>query len=322
VKVRVADCANPLTSDIDLAAHFDAGESDKTVNRCVGAVTDSLECESTLLTRLQRWHLIQVFLSMRHAHRAIRKMLRSDGSDPAVVNVMSLVRGQLETLFAICLLVEDPGSLSVYLKDGWRKLYVRHILTREEGHALPRVVAALKKQELDLEQFRVASGVTIIEQLTVDEEELGIVLPPGVVREKIAQFPTPAGVLDVVRDPDRRKMLKRLYPEYQFLCGYVHFSPASRILATILDDRHALSKHSTSGQKYEIFQKEILSAALGMDLLCIVQSCCEFIAIYPGHIELAKAGSDGWEQVAKNWLLGQTIWRIRAKAMLGALTYF
>jgi hypothetical protein len=206
------------------------------------------------------------------------------------------------------------------LKDGWKKHYIRFQIMREECQALPRVIADLDKTQIQLEGYRRVSGVTDNEKQTVDEAVLGVTLPPGFQREEIREFPTPKKVIRQIRDPERKRMLQRLYPEYQFLCGFVHFSPLSRTLTTLLDERQIPSRWSTTGQKDQMFQNEIIGPALAIDLISIVQSCSEFISIYLGDIELVRAASDAWKLVSEGWLLGQSIWKIRAQKLLGALS--
>jgi hypothetical protein len=319
VKIRVADCVCPLTKDIDLDARFNAPESDKLVNRCIDAVTNALKSPAPRFSDFQRSQMIQIFLSMRHAHRAVREMLRSDGKDPIAVNVMPLVRTQLEMLYAICLIVEKPDALALYLKDGWKKLYIQYLLKREESLALPRFQEGLRGLSTHLELFRLASGVTENEKRTIEEEELGITDESDFQREHIVDFPTPHKVMKRIENADRKKMLERLYPEYQFLCGFVHFSPAPMILSTVLDDRHALAWLSTPEKRTEIFQKEIASPAIALDLIGAVQSCCEVVAVYPGDVELAKATSEAWRPIADGWFLGQIVWKLRTQKLLGIL---
>lgn len=50
-------------------------------------------------------------------------------------------------------------------------------------------------------------------------EELGTPLPAGMKEAKVKSFPTPGSVIDKVIDPQRKQMLKRLYPEYKRLCA-------------------------------------------------------------------------------------------------------
>jgi hypothetical protein len=318
-RIRLKDCTCPVKQDIDVDAVFDARQADCSVNRCINAVTDCLRRQSSKLDTVAREHLIQIFLAMRHAHRAVRELLRSDGKDPAAVSAMSLVRVQVENLFAICLIAEKPESLAHYLKDGWKKLYVRHLLMRQESSALPRMTNGLKKLEPELERMRQVSGVTEAEKSTIDFEELGVPLPSGMALARIPGFPTPADVVERVQDSDRKKMLTRLYPEYQFLCSFVHFSPAPAILATLLDERQPFRRHFTTGQVEEIFQKEIAIPALWFDQISVVQSCCEIFGVFPDDIELARAVTEAWAPISKSCLVGQAIWEVRTKKLLGAL---
>src|SRR5579859_5495153 len=147
MKIRVRDCISSINTDIDLDAKWDARDADAAVNRCVAAATESLKCETTRLDASRRVHLHQILISMKHAHRAVRELLRHEGREPLAVNVMPLVRTQVETLYSLCLIIEQPTALDFYLKDGWKKLFVRHIAMREECLTLPRVVEGLAIQK-------------------------------------------------------------------------------------------------------------------------------------------------------------------------------
>jgi hypothetical protein len=319
MKVRVCNSISSLTTDIDLDAKWDAVETDAAVSRCVAAVTESLKSPSPRFTNSQRIHLHQIFPSMRHAHYAVRELLRGEGEQPLSVNVMSLVRAQVETLYAICMIIERPSSLEDYLKDGWKKLFIRHIAMREECRTIPRVKEGLAKVEVWLEQMRLNSGVSDAEKQTLEAEELGTALPYGMVPVSLPGFPTPAKVIRQISDPNRKQMLMRLYLEYQFLCGFVHFSPATEILTSLLDHRQPYRKMFTSGQIDEMYQKEIAGPAIWLDVLSVVQCCSEFVEIYPNDIELVRCCIEAWKPLIENTFIGRIIWELRTKRLLGAL---
>jgi|SRR5271154_970959 len=317
--LRIRDCISSIKTDIDLDAKWDARDADASVNRCVAAVTESLESAAPNFTEIQRVHLHQILLSIRHGHFAVRELLRPEGEQPLSVNVMPLVRSQIETLYAICLIVERPGALSDYLKDGWKKLFVRHIGMREECRTLPRVSKGLVDVEKWLEQLRIVSGVTAIEKQTVEAEELGIPLPIGTAPVRISQFPTPIRVINQLADPDRKRMLCRLYPEYQFLCGFVHFSPATVTLTSLLDSRQPFRKWFTTGQVTEMWQKEIAGPAMWLNVISVIQCCAEFLAIYPNDVELARCCVEAWKPLSENTLIGRVIWDLRSRKLLGVI---
>jgi len=318
--LRVCDCISDITTDIDLEAKWDARDADASVAKCIAAVTECLKSDAPNFTQIQRAHLHQILLSLRHGHLAVRELLRPENEQPLSVNVMPLVRAQIETLYAICLIIENPEALTNYEKDGWKKLFVRHITMREECRRLPRVVKGLADVEEWLEKLRTFSGVTDIEKQTIEAQELGVPLPGGTMPVAISAFPTPRRVINQVTDADRKRMLMRLYPEYQFLCGFVHFSPATVTLTSLLDSRQPFRKMFTTGQIAETWQKEIAGPAMWLNVISVIQCCSEFIEIYPNDVELAKCCVEAWKPLSENTFIGRVIWGLRTRRLLGAIS--
>lgn len=123
-----------------------------------------------------------------------------------------------------------------------------------------------------------------------------------------------------IADANRKQMLMRFYLEYQFLCGFVHFSPATQILTSLLDSRQPFRKSFTSGQVFEIFQKEIAGPAITLSVISIIQSCSEFVEIYPQDIELARCCTEAWKPFIENTFIGRIIWELRTRKLLRAIT--
>ena len=173
---------------------------------------------------------------------------------------------------------------------------------REECRTLPRVTKGLADVEKWLEQLRIVSGVTDVEKQTVEAQELGTHLPAGTAPVRISPFPTPMRVINQLTDPDRKRMLSRFYPEYQFLCGFVHFSPATVTLTSLLDSRQPFRKLFTSGQITEMWQKEIAGPAMWLSVISAIQCCTEFLAIYPNDVELARCCVEAWKPLQREYL--------------------
>jgi len=162
---------------------------------------------------------------MRFTHSAIRNLVAKGTDSPECVDSLALARQQLEALYSVCLMVQHPSYVDIYIKSFWRDAYVEFLLERQERQGLPRFSEYLNKTALPLmEELRIKSGITDDEKATVDLEELGIPLPAGMTEAKIKPFPTPGSVIDKVFDLERKQMLKRLYPEYKRLCAYSRFS--------------------------------------------------------------------------------------------------
>lgn len=319
MKPAVRKCASIIDTDIDLVAKWDARDADACVNRCVAAATQSLKSDTPRLKQEERAHLHQILTSLRHSHQAVRELLKHEAGEPLSVSVMPIVRAEIETLYSLCLIIEQPSTLTEYLKDGWKKLFVRHRMMELECPSIPRVIEGLAQQSQWIDQMQIASQVSDLERQTIEADELDIPLPAGTAPVRIQQFPTPSRVIERVAHPSRRQMLLRLYPEYSFLCGFVHFSPATVILSSLLDTRQPFRKLFTTGQIEEMYQKEIVGPAMWLDVLSIVQSCAEFVEIYRGDIELVRACTEGWRMLSQNAFIGKVIWNLRTKELLGAL---
>lgn len=318
MKVKVSDCAHRMTKSVDPErSRLDVLAADKHVNRCVAAARESLKSPSTHFNSLQQSHLAQIYHSMKWTHFSIRELLRSENRNPICVDAMPLVRSQLEKLFGICLMVEDASALDDYLKNGWKLLYIRHLLMRAECQDIGDVMHVLDKQDPSLESLRAISGVSEEERETIKSEALGLLLPPGFQRRSIRKFPTPAGVLDRLKNTNRKRMLCRLYLEYQFLCSDVHVSPHPVSIKALFDSHEPFNIMFSTPQLYEMFQKEIAGPAVWIDFLSIVQSCAEMIPIFSGDIELRRSVEEAWRHLSEQTYIGQAIWELRGKELLG-----
>ena len=317
--VRVRDCAYAMRSEINPDQRTDAPAIDGLVNRCIAAVFEALRGPTTLFTAIQQEHLGQIYKSMRSTHETIRDLLRAENKSPRSVDAVPIARLQLETLYAICLVIEQLSYLDLYLKHYWKQIYIRHLLMTAECQSLPSITAELDKQLVPLEELRKLAGVTDEEKATIRSDQLGQPLPTGTLSIPIKQFPTPGIVLRIIREPDRKRMLSRLYLEYQFLCSFVHFSTQPRMFKGFFDDREPFGRMFTTGELENMFHKEIAGPAIWVDFLSIVQSASEMVTIYPGDVELRRAVTDAWAVLAERTIMGRAVWEFRSKRLLGVI---
>jgi len=308
-----------MTKDIDLDQRTDAPVMDGLVNRCIAAAFEALRGSTPVFTKVQQEHLGFVFKSMRPTHEAIRELLRPENKSPLSVNAMPLARLQLETLYSVCLVLDQPQYLDLYLKHCWKQIYVRHLLMSAECKNLSLIMTELDKQLLALEGLRKLAGVTDEEMATIRREQLGESLPVGMSSAPIQQFPTPGFVVRKMRDSDRKKMLTRLYFEYQFLCSFVHFSPHPRTFMGFFDDREPFGRMFSTGELENMFQKEIAGPAIWIDFLSIVQSAAEIVSLFPADVELRRAVTDAWAVLSERTIMGRAVWEFRAKKLLGII---
>jgi len=319
-KIRVIDAAWPNTEDINLDEHLNAPDLDGHVKQCVAAVTDSLKKPAPGHSADQAAHVSWMFYAMRFTHSTIRNLVAKGTNSPECVDALALARQQLEALYSVCLMVQDPIFVDIYLKSFWRDAYVQFLLDREERKGLPRFSEYLNQTGLPLmELVRVSSGVTDEEKATVELEELGTPLPAGMKEAKIKSFPTPGSVIDKVANKERKRMLMRLYPEYKRLCAYAHGSAQSWIAKTAFWDASPLRRLHTEGEREDKYMKEIVDPALVFSFLPTIQGVCEVATLYPSDVELMRVAIEAWNVLSKMNLVSKIIWDIRGRSSLGVL---
>jgi hypothetical protein len=159
--IRVCDFAHAMTTEIDTDQGTEAPSLDSLANRCVITAFEALRRPTPVFTDVQREHLGQVFKSMRPTHETIRDLLRAENKSPRSVDAVPVARLQLETVYSICLILERPSYLDVYLKDSWKQIYVRHLLMTTECSKLPTLMAELNKQLDALESLRKLAGFAL-----------------------------------------------------------------------------------------------------------------------------------------------------------------
>lgn len=320
MKIRVVDIATPNKVDIDVDQKLDVQVLDAHVKRCVSATTGTLKYPAKGYSDLQIAHLRWIFDALGFTHVTIRNLLSQGTKTPACVDALALARLQLEALYSICLMVQDAAFVDIYVKSFWRDAYVRFLLEREERKNLPRFTEYVNQRGLPLiEELRRVSGVTDDEKATVEAEELGLPLAPGVTSTKIGTFPTPGKVIGRITDVDRKKMLMRLYPEYKRLCAFAHGSAQAWMWKNAFWERSPLRGLLSESQRQNHFEKEVVDPALLHSFLAVVQSTCEVMTLYRADVELSRTVVEAWNVLSSMNLLGGTIWEIRAKSLLGVV---
>ena len=181
--------------------------------------------------------------------------------------------------FILCLMIEDSQYIDWYLKHSWRQTYVRYLLQQQETDNLPRFRSWIEGEARGLlDKLRIIAGVTDAERATIDSEELGQPVPPGMTAVPIPMFPTPKIAIRRALESSRKQMLMRLYPEYQVLSSYVHGSSSQlRISKSLLNPRSKYRRYFSSAGLDNLFQR-VAEEAIWLSYLSIVQSCTELIS--------------------------------------------
>lgn len=261
---------------------------------------------------------------MQMTHRTIRIILSGAPGRPESVDALVLARLQMEGLYTLCLLLEDASYVNRYLQDGWRKKYVQFLLQKEECKDLQRFDDFSQNVgPYWMKALRDYAGVTDLQQATVDTEELGTPLPA--TPHKIDRFPTPMGIIGKLPAGDKKHMLERLYPEYQYLSSFAHGLAESSFLRTLFDEPFVKSSGiasflPSSAHMADLFEKVITGPAFSVSFLSIVQSATELTTLYPNDLDLRVTVTNAWEHPSSGYMLGKAIWGIRSRRLLGAVS--
>ena len=321
--ITVASCKYVHTADIDPNAERAGGDKwAGLINICVQAAQDALETPPNGYTPIQRNSLSDLFCSMKATHRAIRTLIKLGDGEPASVDALALARLQLEGLYTICLLTEGPQHVVRFVAEAWKRQYIRWMLNREETKGLGRF------SDYDGDEYpRVMAlaqvwGITNDQRLTIEFQEMEVEPPLGFVRQPIRPFPTPGQLIADIPEGTKKRMLERLYPEYQDLCVYAHGRPLAGFGKSIFDDRSVARREFLQFHKgsdiHELFSRGVLGPAQFYSLGSVAQATAELTTLYPASVELRSAATRAWNELHNSHLLMNAIWNIRTKDLLGA----
>lgn len=319
--IPVSSCAYVHSDDVDPEKHINAGPMNDAMDLAVARAVAALENPAGAYTDFQRANMATVLKSMQSSHRSIRKMLGWGEEDPRSVDALAVARVPLEGLYTICLFTESPDWVDVYLRDGWRKQYEHFLLQREETKGLPRFDDFSKNiGPKNLNAHRKILGITDTQVFTVEHEELGTPMPVGVAKQSIPKFPTPGSVVTTLANgTDKRSMLERLYFEYSFLCSFAHGLPDALLFKMMFDKDSKFRKFWDEAELKDTFRRSVAERAYTTSLISIVQSASELAPLYPANLDLVAAVVKAWQEMSEGSLLGNAIWRLRTKKLLGAL---
>jgi len=123
------------------------------------------------------------------------------------------VREQVEKVFAIALLCDDPDKWSVvYMKDDWRRFYEHYLVQRDETKNLPRIQQFHDVIAPDLlDGFKRKANILDEEQAAIEFKHYNpdLKLPSHLEPFQIKLFPTPGSAKKSVKDADAKPFLER-----------------------------------------------------------------------------------------------------------------
>ena len=318
--LSVSSVAYIHKTDIEPNTELDADQIDRDMKLAVERALSVLENATDLYGDFQRSTIRRCLRSALATHANIRKLLERGEEMPMSVDVLALARLPLECLYNVCIFTEDPNWIDIYVQDGWKKQYTAYLLQKQETCNLERfrIYSQTKAPRL-LTQTANTIGITSEQIATIENDQLGTPMPNGVERKAIERFPTPATVIRKLPNSCKRKMLQRLYPEYVFLCSFVHGLAIENIFKTMFDRRSRFRGLWSDDELKATFHKEVATPAYQISVLSILQSAAEIITLYPRAVDLKAGVTVAWQGLSEHTLLGKAIWNLRTRGLLGVL---
>jgi hypothetical protein len=283
------------------------------ISQCRKAIEDGKLADFTDFERAHIWNFIE---GMRHSHGSIRTLLKGEQSASAV-DALAIARLQLENLFTFCFLLQTAENVRLFLKNAWKKQYIRFLLHRAEYAHLRRFDEWCNRTELEMIRGQAMSFVSDEERRTIDIEQVGPPFGPEPKLVRMGGFPTPAKVVKKISDPDQKKMLARLNSEYEFLCSFAHGDAQAATLRTLADKRSQFRNLFSTSEIEKVYQEQVLEPPIFYSALSSILVVTEVAAVFPAEVELRARLCEAWNLLIKSSLLAVSAWELRAKKILG-----
>lgn len=320
-KGLVRTCGYRHADDIEFEEQKSASNWRNLATVCVGRSRDALRNPTGSYTKVHCDTMSDLLNAMLVTHGSITKLLAGGSESPEAVDALALARLQVEGLFTISLLVKDSIWVDKFLREGWKKQFVRYLFFQYETACLPRFGPDAHINELSrLVKFREICSVSLEQMHTIEHEQMGTPMPAGMAKEEIANFPTPSKVIEALEPgSSKRRMLERLYPEYVHLCSFAHALQAANMAKYVYDPRSP--GRQLFGDRYveKTFQHEVNTNALTYSFLSIAQASAEMMTMYPNDMDLAAAVGHAWEDLQGATFFVNAVWHIYTKHLLGIL---
>ncbi len=314
---RAGSIAKRLPHDISENASMDNLALDALVNRCVSTAEEAITRRPFAgFSEAALPHLRGVVSGFRHSHLAIRAITSMERG-PWAVDAFPIARVQVEALFTMCAFFDRPSSLWLFLKAGWKKIYIQFLISRIETQRFPRWTSHNEESGLNgLQMMADSIGVTDAERKWLEWYEMCGSEESKPEKVEIAEWFTPGDVVDLLGNSQTREMLKRFILEYRYLSSFSHGGSEGTSLRAMVDSRSPL-RHTISEEKADyVYRHRVCEPALFYSAISTLQACTELAVLLPAEIDLWVAVSNGWDLLTQNSLLAIDLYRRRAKRAL------
>ena len=249
--------------------------------------------------------LLKSFVTTHASISALLKLANGTSGDGQKVrnylygpDAMSLVREQIEKVFSVVLICDDPQRwIKVYLKDDWRRVYERELFYLASTKQLERFREYREGHDNDMfKGFKDTSYITEPEKAWVDyvfdnDGEKPPKIDPNYI--PIPEFPSAGAVLQELKGKSCEPFLKELRRDYRYICGYTHVG-ATKLQLSQMADRKLSSRISTK-DKESYYRTQIEEPAFVTSITTSLCACTEVSKFIPNNHELTAFIVEQWE---------------------------
>lgn len=309
------------TDDIDLSKDYNRETADTNLLPAVNLTIRDLEKHSAIDGNFRGVCVgqLKVFLS---TYRSILSLLGQERSDPLLgADALSLGREQVEKVFAVSLLCEDPKRWAkIYLEDDWRRSFERYLLEKSERQGLSRWHSFFQQAYTSVEGMRKGLGISDDVRDLVEYRFFNPQDPPGgppkrlVGVKKPEEFPTPGSVLNKVSG-QKKDFLERWYREYRFFCDFSHCGMGKLQMTHLYDPASGYS----SVERGQFYDKEVQNA-VAVSYVATASACTELVQVLgSGDVDRILKLGELWDFLRPRFLLAKAMWGLRAQHLLPPL---
>jgi hypothetical protein len=316
--------------DIELG-EVDIFEIDQSMERILAdtgyAATKQRNLYPELRTMLP--DLLDLFMT---THRSMRQLIKLEDDDPLLAaDAMSIGREQVEKLYIVALLLENPKYwVTQYLRNNWKAMYEHLLLEREDYKGITRAehfIYEYAPKALDMMRHWPTKsskrGYTVIVsdrakravKFNFDHDYPKAKLwPKYFPREKFDRyflFPTPGRSMRFVTNPQIYNLLKRWYKEYQFYCGYSHVH-ADKMQMQF----YSKYKHHRIVKKATVLRTKQVERVLFSSATAVASVCTMILPLLHPDFGVGSQIRIFWGFLDKRSLFSRLIWKRYASKLM------
>lgn len=268
-------------------------------------------------------------------HYSIREIVKAAIRSelyPIVTDALSLTREQVEKVFIIAALLDNPNEgFKKYWRSSWKVKYERYLLDQEEHKENDRfddfLLKTIPKQLEKMRRDPIRNNVLIskyAERMLVYQWNNPFGRNPSWFRmpksnkpknvfnyvRDYFEFATPGRGTKRIKDPALRRLLFRWHKEYVALSQYTHVTKRKIAFAEMLKDKSMASQEPM--KNYAINHA---TTAINTSYAAAATACLLVVNGISQNYGAKNATKQFWETLIEFSLLSKALWRMYAETL-------